>query len=72
MRISQVIAELAKIMAEAGDLPAMATEWAGARNQPVTTVEYRDLDEYGRERDFVYIGASGEGESDDTHQQTTD
>ena len=57
MQISQVIAELAKIMAEAGDLPVMATEWAGARALPVTTVEYRDLDELGRERNFVYIGA---------------
>ena len=64
MRISQVIAELARIMAEAGDLPVMATEWAGARNQSVTTVEYRDCDEYGGGRDFVYVGASGEGGSD--------
>ena len=57
MRISQVIAELARIMAEAGDLPVMATEWAGARALPITTVEFRDLDECGREKDFVYIGA---------------
>ena len=62
MRISQIIAELARIMAEMGDLPVMATEWAGARSQSVTIVEYRDLDEYGRERDFVYIGASEKGE----------
>lgn len=62
MQISQVIAKLALIMATEGDLPVMATEWAGARNLSVTTVEYRDYNEHGREKDFVYVGTSEEGD----------
>ena len=59
MKISQVIAELAQVMAEYGDIEVVATEWAGASSFPINIVRYDDQDEWGHPIEQVYIGTEG-------------
>ena len=48
MKISEMIAQLSRILVEHGDVEVVGTEYAGIARRPVETVTFQDEDDYGR------------------------